>query len=249
MNVSLYQAAAALDANSRWQDAIAENLASSSIPGYKRQSVSFSSIQAGLMETSGTQAPDQHFGLPKDNSSIDFASGQLRPTGVETDVAIEGNGFFEVGLPSGSSAYTRDGEFQVNSQGALVTKQGYPVQGQGGPIQLDPRKRGVLTITADGHITEGTTPVGQLKLTDFKNRQALTHLGGGYFQANSLSAQATDATGTNVRQGFLEGANTTPVSEMVGLLGAMRSYEANQRLIQVNDDRMGQAIRDLSGAS
>jgi len=248
MNVSLYQAAAALDANARWQEVIAENLASSSIPGFKRQDLSFTAVQAGLMETSRAGQP-QHFGLPRAQGLTNFGPGQLKATGVDTDVAIEGPGFFEVQLPNGASAYTRDGEFQLNAQGELVTKHGYAVIGDRGTIQLNPNSHGALTISSDGQVSQGSELRGKLKAVEFSDPQLLTHIGGGCFLAANPALQPSDSDTATFKQRFLEAANTTPVNEMVNLLAAMRSYEANQRLIQLNDDRMGLAIRDLSGTS
>ena len=114
MNVSLYQAASALNANERWQEVITENLAASSIPGYKKQDLSFSAVQSGVMQkTASGSAPA--FSLPRITSATNFQPGELEPTGGKTDVALDGSGFFVVQTPNGTSAYTRDGEFQTNA--------------------------------------------------------------------------------------------------------------------------------------
>src|SRR5437764_128357 len=150
MNVSLYQAAAALNANSRWQESIAENLAASSIPGFKKQELSFSAIAGGMMSAS-TQHP-QRFALPHAATATNFSAGELKFTGAKTDVALEGHGFFAVQMPDGTTAYTRDGEFQMNASGQLVTKQGHPVLGEAGPIQLDPTTSAPVSISATGEV-------------------------------------------------------------------------------------------------
>src|SRR5467141_729580 len=126
MNVSLTQAAAAMSANARWQEVIAENLATSSIPGARKRQLSFSSVEAGLAP-GGITPPGGSYTIPRAETTINFEQGMTRPTGVATDLAIEGAGFFEVQLPNGSRAFTRDGEFHVNAQGQLATKQGYLV--------------------------------------------------------------------------------------------------------------------------
>jgi len=251
MNVSLYQAAAALNANERWQEAIAENLASSSIPGFKRQDMSFSSVQSGLMSTgtessTGAKTP---YSLPQSHPATSFAQGEMRSTSLDTDMALEGPGFFQVQMPNGDMAYTRDGEFHMNAQGQLVTKQGYAVMSENGPVQLNPRGNSSLTLSADGQISQGSDSHGKLKAVEFKDPQRLTHLGGSYFQAGDPQAQMSNATGTTFRQRYLEAANTTPAAEMVNMMSALRSYEANQKLIQIQDEHMGMSIRDLSGAS
>src|SRR5208283_1961840 len=123
VNVSLFQAASALEANSRWQEVIANNLASSSVPGYKAEQLSQDAVRAGLMSARGARNLPQYFSVPKTSTSTNFTPGELKYTGANTDLAIEGNGFLEVQLPNGTTALTRDGEFELNSHGQLVTKE------------------------------------------------------------------------------------------------------------------------------
>ena len=158
MNVSLYQAASAMSANARWQDVVSQNLASASVPGFKKQDLSFSSVQAGLLKSANGSTPVT---LPRVQSATNFQQGESRYTGVNTDVAIDGDGFFEIQLANGSTAYTRDGEFQVNAQGQLVTKQGCLVLGDRGPIQLDRNNPNALTISATGEVAQGKEPATQ----------------------------------------------------------------------------------------
>ncbi|MDB6039942.1 MAG: flagellar basal body rod protein [Verrucomicrobiales bacterium] len=241
MNVSLYQAASALQANAKWQEVISENLASSSVPGFKKQQLSFSEVQAGLMGSNTAQ----HFSLPKATSSTSFQQGELKFTGSNTDVALEGPGFFEVQLANGSAAYTRDGEFQVNSEGMLVNKQGSVVIGQSGPIQMDRNNAAPISISATGDVSQGAEIRGTLKVINVNDPQLLTSIGGGSFLANNPNIQVQPVTDASLRPGFLEGANTTPVVEMANLISVMRSFEANQRIIQMQDDRMSKAISEL----
>lgn len=250
MNVSLYQAAAALNVNSRWQEVIAENMASSSIPGYRKQEISQAAVQAGLMPagSSANSKSAQFFSIPKATATTSFATGDLHTTGDNNDVGIEGKGFFQVQLPNGAIASTRDGEFQVNSKSQLVTNQGYPVMGEGGPIQLSPAGSGPLTIAADGTVSQGADTKGKLKLVDFKKPELLTQISGAYFLANDTKAQPGPATGT-LRQGFLEGANTTAVGEMANMMIAMRTFEANQHVIQIQDDRLNKVITEMGATN
>jgi flagellar basal body rod protein FlgG len=245
VNVSLFQAGAALDANSRWQEVIAENLASGALPGYKKQQLSMAAVQAGLMPggVSGTQGA-QTFVLPKGTTTTNFTAGGLKATGVPTDVAIDGKAFFSVQLPGGTTGYTRDGEFEVNSQGQLSTKEGYPVLGQSGPIQLNPRDPSPISISSSGDVSQGASAKGKLALAEFSNPQLLTQVNSSYFAAQNpgLQSQATTST---VRQGYLEGSNSSTVLEMAGLMTAMRGFEANQHVIQIQDDRLGKTIADL----
>jgi len=248
VNISLYQASAAMNANARWQEVISENLASSSIPGFKRQDLSFSAVQAGLMPQ-GAGAQKLNFVLPQAQATTSFAPGDLKYTGSKTDVAIEGSGFFEVQLANGASAYTRDGEFQINSQGQLATKQGQVVLGDGGPIQLDRNNTAPLSISPSGEVSQGMDRKGRLRIMEFNDLRLLTPIGGGSFMATNPSVQASEVRQPAIRHGFLESANTSPVNEMGNLIGVMRSFEANQRVVQINDERMGRAISELGNPS
>lgn len=247
MNVSLYQAAAAMNANALWQEAISDNLSSASIPGFKKQNLSFDAIQAGVMPQANLDL-SPHFALPRATKTTSFSPGELRSTGVNTDVAIEGNGFFEIQLPNGTPAYTRDGEFHLNSLGQLTTKQGGLVLGDSGPIQLDLNNPSLLAISAAGEVSHAGEVKGKLKIVDFQQPNLLTPISGG-FLAHSSNLQPTEIAEPALRQGFLEGANTTPVTEMASLISVMRSFEANQRVIQIQDERMGRAISELGNSN
>jgi flagellar basal body rod protein FlgG len=250
VNVSLYQAASALNANARWQEVISENMASSSIPGFKKQELSFEAVKAGLMSNAGSSQAPQAVAMPTVRSRVNFAPGEVKRTDVDTDLAVDGAGFFEVQLPSGRSGFTRDGEFKVNGDGQLVTKQGYPVLGEGGPIQLDRMSSSpTLTVAADGTISQGDEVRGKLTLASFNDPNLLTPAGGGFYIAKDSNLQQTVDDTSSIRQGFLEGSNTTPVLEMANLVSVMRAYEANQHVIQMQDERMSRAISDLGNPS
>jgi flagellar basal body rod protein FlgG len=242
MNVSLFHAAAALNANTRWQELIAQNIAASSVPGFKKQELSFESFQAGLMSAPAS-APS--FTMPRAEAATNFRQGDLKTTGVKTDVALEGPGFLAVEMPAGNTVYTRDGEFHLNASGQLVTKQGYTVLGESGPIQLDLNNPKPMSISSGGEVSQGADVKGKLRVTDFNDPSLLQPSGNGYFLATHPNLRPQDAIGTTLRQGFLEGANTSSAAEMVNLISAMRLYEANQRVIQMHDDRMGKTIAEL----
>jgi flagellar basal body rod protein FlgG len=246
MNVSLFQAAAALNSNSQWQEIIADNLSSSSIPGFKKQELSVAAVKAGLLPQNGADASNlpQFFSMPKAALGTNFLPGELTPTGNAHDVAIQGKGFFEVQLPDGSTAHTRNGAFKVSSQGELVTNEGYAVLGEGGPIHIDLNNPAPISISETGEIFQGLDEKGKLKVTEFDNPQLLTQLGSGYFVANDPSLLGHPSQST-VRQGYLENSNVSPVAEMANLMTAMRTFEANQRLIQMQDERMGKTISEL----
>jgi flagellar basal-body rod protein FlgG len=184
--------------------------------------------------------------MPRASTQVNFEQGSLRPTGDKNDLAIEGPGFFEVQLPSGTTAFTRDGELSLNSLGQLVTKQGYQVMGEAGPIQLDPNNAAPLSIGPNGDVAQGADLKGRIKLTEFSDRSQLTPVGTGLFTDNSAALQGAPATDSRVRQGFLEAANTSVSLEMAHLMVAMRSFEAAQRMTQIQDERVGATIRELT---
>ena len=237
-----------MNAQARWQEAISDNLAAATIPGYKKQDVSFEAVQAGVM-SQGTPNLQTQFLLPRYAGTTNFSQGELRQTGVSTDVAIDGRGFFEVQMPSGATAYTRDGEFHINASGQLVTKQGFPVLGDNGPVQLDTNLGGNISISPTREISQGSEVRGKLKVVDFAQPNQLAQLSGGYFTNNDPAVQPVDAPAVSVRAGFLEGSNVSAMSEMANLITVMRSFEANQRTMQIHNERLGKVISELGNPS
>jgi len=249
MNVSLYQAAAAMNAQTRWQEMITENLSGGTVPGFRKQVASFADVAAATpMNMNGVSS--SNFLIPVAKASTSLQQGEIRPSGNSTDFAIDGPGYFEVQLPNGNKAYTRDGEFQLNGKGQLTTKQGYLVLGNSGPVQFDPNNAAPLTVSSTGQITQAGESKGQLRLVNFSNPNQLTRTADGCLIAD-LPGAAPEPAGpqTTVHQGFLEAPNTSPTAEMGSLISAMRIFEANQKVLQTQDDRMGRAITDLSGTS
>jgi flagellar basal body rod protein FlgG len=244
MNVSLYQAAAAMNANARWQEVISSNLAASSVPGFKKDEISFSAIESGLMPADGPNGK-LPFQLPTVSAGVNFEPGEYRHTGNHTDVAIEGPGFFEVQLPDGQLAYTRDGQFGLNATGQLVNKDGHLVMSDNGPIQVDLNNPERLQFAKTGEVSQGSVAKGKLKVVDFNNPQLLER-GGGYFFAGAPGLEARPVSQAGLRPESLEAANTSPMSEMTALLTSMRLFETNSRLMQMQDQHMEKTVRDLS---
>lgn len=237
-----------MNATERWQEMVSENLAAASVPGARKREISFSAVQAGLApETAGLGSSS--YVIPTVTTTTNFQQGELRPSGDSMDFALEGPGFFTIQMPNGQSAYTRDGQFQLNAQGQLVTKQGYPVLGDAGPIQFDPNSSATITISATGDVSQGAEKKGTLQLADFNKPGLLTALGGSMFTADDPALQKTTASTTHVRQGFLEGANSSPTTQMATLITAMRMFEANQKVLQMQSDRMSREITDLGNPS
>ncbi len=254
MNVSLYQAAAALDGGMRWQQTISDNLATGAIHGFKKSDISFSAVQAGLMQPGSNPetGQGQHFILPSPSIGPNFVDGELEATGNKTDIAISGPGFLAVEAPNQQTAYTRDGELKISGQGQLTTKEGFPVLGDNGPITVDPRSPDPIAIATDGEISQGGINRGRLRLSEFRDRTKLLPMGGGYYQiqdGQNKEEEAIPSPGSSVSQGFLESSNVKPAVEMGNLIMALRHFEANQKVIQSQDDRMGRTITELSATS
>ena len=220
-------------------------MASASIPGFKKQELSFEAVRAGMLSPNRAAALSQPVALPATRSHLNFSAGDVRRTDGNTDFAIEGKGFFEVQLPNGATGYTRDGEFKINAQGQLVTKQGYLVMGQGGPIQIDTTLSTGITVAPDGTISQGAEVRGRMNIVTVNDPNLLTPTSGGFFLANNPAIQTETDANSILRQGFLEGSNTSAVAEMANMITVMRAYEANQRVVQLQDERMGRAITEL----
>jgi flagellar basal body rod protein FlgG len=248
MDVSLYSAAAAMNATERWQDLVADNLSSASVPGARQQEISFSSVEAGVAASAPGSATSK-FEIPFAGATTNFSQGELKATGNNLDFALEGPGFFSVQLPDGSTGYTRDGEFKLSSQGKLTTKQGFSVVGASGNLSFDAANPAPITISSQGELSQGSTIKGKLAVTEFANLKALSLGNGGYFQADATLAGGKAGTATSVRQGFVEASNTSPTLAMASLITSMRMFETNQKVMQMQSDRMSRVITDLSGAN
>ena len=248
MEVSLYQAAAAMNATEQWQEMLSGNLASASTPGARKREISFSAVEAGLASLTSTAA-NPGYVIPAAGSQLNFQQGELHSTGEALDVALEGPGFFNLQTADGQTVYSRNGEFQMNAKGQLTSTRGDPVLGDNGPIQLLAGNSAPVTISAAGEVSQGAVRRGKLQITDFNRPGLLSSLGGSLYGADSPDLQSSASTDTNVRQGFIKNANTAPVQEMSGLITAMRMFESNQKVLQMQSDRMSREISDLGNPS
>jgi flagellar basal-body rod protein FlgF len=248
MNIGMYQSAASLSALERWQDTVAQNITSSSVTGYRKRTVNFSTQATGEIQSDPRRAVGHDGGsatlFPKVNTGINFVSGETQPTRRELDVAIQGDGFFEVQRPDGSKVFTRNGEFRMRSDRTLVTGSGDEVLStSGSPITFLPGT-GAPVINQDGTVFQGTTSIGKLSVQKFADNSRLVPVEGGYFTPGAgVSPEAVD--NPELLQGYLEGSNVTPLREMVDLVLIARAYEANQKMISTLDQQMGKALDAL----
>ena len=253
---ALSTAASGMEGQQTKLDVTAHNIANVSTAGYKRSRAEFADLMyqtirpAGAGTSTGTNAPtgtEVGLGVRVAATPRSYGEGELSQTSNPLDVAIQGNGFFQITQPNGEIAYTRNGAFQLDSEGKLVNHEGYPVAGD---LQV-PGDAQSVTIAADGTVTAvvpgSTAPVavGQLELASFVNPAGLAPLGDTMFQATAASgAPTTSAPGAagagSLLQGSLELSNVNVVEEMVDLIAGQRAYEINTRVIKAADEMLGQ---------
>jgi flagellar basal-body rod protein FlgG len=251
---SLWIAKTGMEGQQTKLDAIANNLANVGTNGYKRAGVVFEDLMYQNLRAAGAASADQSqlptglqigLGVRAAASVRNFAQGNLNQTGGSFDVAIKGNGFFQVQLPDGSTGYTRDGSFQVDSNGQLVTNAGYAVQ----PGITVPANASSVTIAPDGTVS-ATLPgqsalqvLGQLQLASFINPAGLDARGGNVYVESAASGApqngAPNSAGLgSLQQGFTEGSNVNMVEELVTMIATQRAYELNSKAIQTSDQML-----------
>jgi flagellar basal body rod protein FlgG len=248
MNIGMYQSAASLSALERWQEIVSRNITSSDQAAYRKRTISFSAEMAGELQSDPSRPVGHDNGMPmifpKVNTGINFVSGETEPTRRDLDVAIQGEGFFEVQRPDGSKVYTRDGEFRMRPDRTLVTSTGDEVMSSNGsPIMLQPNA-GDLVINGNGSLMQGSVPLGKLAVVKFSDNAQLNPLSGGYFSPpDGMQPESVD--NPSLLQGYVEGSNTSSLREMVDLVVISRAYEANQKMITTMDEQMGKALDAL----
>jgi flagellar basal body rod protein FlgG len=253
MNISIQQAASSIQAYEQWHETIAGNLSAASVPGYKATQFSMvaENINGQHQEAlAASSAIMKGYQMPGAMRRLDFTAGPLKHTETPTDIAIKGDGFFEIELPGGELGYTRDGEFHINDLGELVTKQGYPVLGDNGaPITFQQDTGLNFTIGHNGQVTENGVFDGQiLRVVRVADTSGLQDAGGGLFTiADPNTAQPTPLNEDEIalQQFHLEQSNVSTIHEMTQMIQAMRSSELNHQVIRHYDQRLGKTIADL----
>jgi len=243
-----------MEAQQMQLDVISHNLANVSTTGYKRATAVFEDLMYQNLRQVGSNTSDQtqlptglHLGLGVRTvaTSRSFAQGTIQQTSNSLDVAIQGNGFFQVTLPDGSTNYTRDGSFQVDNQGRLVTSSGLPVA-NGVTVPANAKN---VSIATDGTVTAtipgSTAPqqIGNIILATFINPAGLEPQGQNLFAESPASGQPNTGTpGANgigtVTQGFLETSNVNVVQELITMIQTQRAYEMNSKAIQTSDQML-----------
>jgi flagellar basal-body rod protein FlgF len=227
MNSGLYSAYSGLRANADMLEVLANNLANLNTTGFKGDETFFRLYNRAVSE-SGLPPLDQAINdsTVVQGTVVNFQGGPMTATGRDLDAALEGAGFFVVETPAGAR-YTRNGHFQVNSQGRLVTSEGFTVMGKGGAITLPPGK---VSISQNGAIEVNGTAVDSLKIVDIADKTQLQKAGSSMFQAKA-GAVEQEVRETQVRQGSLEQSNINPVQQMMLMINMMRQFEGLQKAI------------------
>lgn len=241
MDSGFYSAFTALAARMQSLDLVANNLANANTVGYKGQQEFYRAFSASLNNSrlSPENQAINNFAMIG-GAHLDMTPGSLTNTGNDTDLAIDGSGFFSVQTKAGIR-YTRNGNFRMNAQRQLVDPQGNPVVGDQGPIVLP---NGKLTVSADGTISVDNAIVDKLKVVDFAPNTVVVPEGNTDF--NVPAANVTPATTAQVRQGVLESSNSDPVSSAVSLIDLQRNAELVQRALSIfNTDFNQTAVQEL----
>jgi len=251
---SLWISKTGLDAQQTQMDVVANNLANVSTNGFKRSRAVFEDLlyqnirQPGAQSSQQTQIPSGlqiGTGVRPVAAERIHTQGNLAQTGNKLDVAIQGSGFFPVLMPDGTTGYTRDGSFQTDGQGQLVTSSGYVIQ----PAMTIPANASSVTIAQDGAVSitqagsVAPVQIGQMQLATFINPTGLQSNGQNlYLETSSSGAPSTAAPGTNgtgtLGQGFVETSNVNVVEELVNMIQTQRAYEINSKAITTSDQML-----------
>jgi flagellar basal-body rod protein FlgG len=255
---ALYSAASGMSAQQLNIDNIANNLANANTTGYKSRRAQFEDLLYQSMIAPGSLSGQNNvvpvglqlgLGTRAASNEVSFQQGSFLHTSNPLDLVIQGLGFFQIKQPSGDLAYTRNGSFQLDNTGAIVTSDGYPVQ----PQITIPAAAQSINIAADGTVTyvlPGQTQAqnaGQITIATFQNPAGLSSLGSTLFTPTDASGApivgapgAADGEGT-ILQGYIEQSNVSVVDEFINMITSQRAYEANSKVVKAADEMYQQA--------
>jgi len=251
---ALWTAATGMSAQSLNVDVISNNISNVNTTGFKRGRANFQDLMYQQIKSPGSEASSAGTQLPTGiqvglgvrAASVDsiFTEGSFQQTNNPLDITVQGRGFFQIQLPNGDTAYTRDGKFSLDSTGQIVTQNGdlvlpgitVPTDAQAVQISQD----GTVSVAQAGGVQ---TILGQIQIADFINPSGLTHLGSNLFQPSNASGEAVIGNPSenglgSIGQGMLEMSNVSMVEEMVNLIAGQRAYEMNSKAIQAADEML-----------
>lgn len=258
---ALHVARTGLEAQDARMRVIANNLANIGTTGYKRDRVNFATLSYQDERVAGQQSSNETAyatglnlgtGVSVQSTTAITTQGTLNTTGNSLDLALEGEGYFQVQLPGGKLAYTRAGNFSRSADGQLVTAQGYALQ----PAIQVPEDAASITVANDGTVSVTTsasatpTEIGQITIASFANPSGLQALGDNFLAETGASGAAQigaagDGVRGSIRQGMLEGSNVNVVEELVDMIECQRAYEINSKMISAVDEMLRNANQTL----
>jgi flagellar basal-body rod protein FlgG len=253
MTYGLYTVVTGSLAQERRLEALTHNLANMATPGFKADVPIFEVIPGPLPMGMPAVFPTQSHTLSSPLSfvqdtysvftsvKVDLSAGELRQTGNSLDVAIHGQGWFSVETPNGVR-YTRNGSFTLNPQGQLVTHEGWPVLGNGGPITIQGTN---VIINPQGTIIVDGQEIDRLKVVDAQDNDAFQKAEHALFALRSGASVEGTETAADIKQGFLEQSNVNSIKGMTALIDAMRAYESYQKVLQTWHETTGRAVNDV----
>jgi flagellar basal-body rod protein FlgG len=251
---ALWIAKTGMEAQQTQLDVTSNNLANTATNGYKKSHAVFEDLMYQTLRQSGANSSEQTqlptglqvgLGVRTVATSRQFSQGNMTQTGNTWDIAIKGQGFFEIQMPDGTVGYTRDGSFQTSSTGQLVTNNGYTVQ----PGITVPATAQTITVGADGTVSATipgqTAPqvLGQLQIANFQNPAGLEARGQNlFFETGASGTPSSGTPGNNglgqLAQGYTESSNVNVVEELVSMIQTQRAYELNSKAIQTADQML-----------
>ena len=258
---ALHVARTGLEAQDARMRVIANNLANIGTTGFKRDRANFATLAYQDARVAGQQSTNQTAyaiglnlgsGVSVQGTSRIDTQGTLNNTGNALDLALDGNGYFEVEMPDGMTAYTRAGNFTLSAEGQLVTAQGFAVQ----PAIEIPEGAQSITVAPDGSVSAilageaEAAEIGQLTVTSFANPAGLQAMGDNFLRATGASGAAEQGLAGengrgNIRQGMLESSNVNVVEELVEMIEAQRAYEINSKMVSAVDEMLRNANQTL----
>lgn len=254
----LYIAASATISETKRIDVITNNIANANTSGFKKDTMITESFPEVLMKRIGAtdyrdiiaKAPiankigyigKMNNGVRVDEVFTNFEQGPISVSGNPLDLALQGPGFFSIETPEGER-YTRSGEFTLDSEGYITTKEGYKVQGQNGPIQVGGKN---IIINEDGQVFSDGNEIDTLKLVDFNDYKLLKKEGEAlYLDTSDDAGNMKEAEGL-ILQGSVEASNVNSVKMMVEMITMLRSYEANQKVIKTFDELLSKSVNEI----
>lgn len=258
---ALYSAGSGMTAQQMNVDTIANNLANANTTGFKMRQMQFQDllyqnfIQPGSSAGSQTLVPSGlqiGMGTRAASNEIIFTQGSFQETDNPLDLVIQGKGFFQVRVPTGETAYTRDGSFQLDKDGNVVDASGDPLI----PNITIPAQAQSIAIAADGTVTysqpgqTASQTAGQIQLANFANPAGLNSIGNNLFKATDASGDPTVGNPAgqeglgSLLQGYTENSNVSVVQEFINMIVSQRAYEANSKVVKASDE-MYQAVNNL----